>query len=284
MDAAEMGTFCEHLGSKFSCDVVNKSMYSELFHVPVSMLGILWNLFLVFFAWSMPRNRALVALTLAWNLFGLLFVVYFIYGEWMLSMICPLCTLVHLITLASTYCAWRLYREEQLGKAPLEELNAWLHPTPPFTPSLFHGPSLPLLKSLRPWFWRIFIVHLAVLLLFNLYPIPESTPPSNMILAEHLSKCLTQQKIGMYGLSTCSVCQQQKKMFGEAFKNIVFVECKDEYEKECNDREVEQYPTWIKFSDQIHGKEIQRLAGLQSLETLASTFNCNMDIKKDSDS
>src|SRR3989344_3305200 len=45
------GSFCD-LGETLSCSLVNTSVFSELFHVPVALLGALWFFSLIIFSWK----------------------------------------------------------------------------------------------------------------------------------------------------------------------------------------------------------------------------------------
>ena len=40
-----------------------------------------------------------------------------------------------------------------------------------------------------------------------------------------LAKCLTEKNVVMYGTEWCSHCQNQKKAFGDDFKDVTFVDC-----------------------------------------------------------
>jgi hypothetical protein len=80
------------------------------------------------------------------------------------------------------------------------------------------------------------------------------------------ARCLAEKDVTMYAAEWCSHCQNQKKMFGEAFKLVPYVECPEETDK-CLAAGIQGYPTWI-FPD---GKQ---LLGEQTLEKLAETSGC----------
>src|SRR5690554_5314703 len=44
------------LGNHFSCSVVNRSSYSELFNVPVAVFGASWFIALMAFTWKIHQN------------------------------------------------------------------------------------------------------------------------------------------------------------------------------------------------------------------------------------
>src|SRR4051812_27512300 len=56
----------------------------------------------------------------------------------------------------------------------------------------------------------------------------------------------------------------QKASFGSSFEYIVFVDC-DVSPAKCKERKIENYPTWIKFTN---GVESERKTGVQPLNEL----------------
>jgi len=92
---------------------------------------------------------------------------------------------------------------------------------------------------------------------------------------ERLAVCLTENGWVMYGTSTCSGCRAQRKVFGEAFAHIKYVEC-DPYEtnaeaERCLKCDIRKTPTWIQ---EVDGKEVQRLEMFQLLEYLVEASGC----------
>lgn len=80
-------------------------------------------------------------------------------------------------------------------------------------------------------------------------------------LALHLKN----QGIKMYGAYWCPHCQEQKAMFGEASKQVPYVECApgtpNSQAEVCQQKQITSYPTW-----EVKGKLIE---GVQSLADLA---------------
>ncbi len=70
----------------------------------------------------------------------------------------------------------------------------------------------------------------------------------------------------MYGTPTCSHCLAQKKLFGDSFQYINYVDCIVAPTMCAN---VASIPTWL-FSDGT------TLVGEQKLETLAAKTNCSL--------
>lgn len=96
--------------------------------------------------------------------------------------------------------------------------------------------------------------------------------------AADLAVCLASKNITMYGADWCPHCQNEKKAFGDAFKQIPYVECPDNPQK-CIDAGIKGYPTWV-WPDGyspvgllIKGK---RLEGEQGIENLARESGCQL--------
>lgn len=89
------GSFCA-ISEYINCDIVNKSIYSEIFGVPVSVLGFL--AYAVFFAASILviknylRLERIVNILFAFAGVSLLFSFYLTYIEFfVLNAVCPFC-------------------------------------------------------------------------------------------------------------------------------------------------------------------------------------------------
>ena len=88
--------FCQ-ITNKFSCDIVNKSAYSELAHIPVSVIGIIGFLIILFFIYQayIGKNEKINL-----NYVGILLIISIIASfslivieSFILQMFCPLCML-----------------------------------------------------------------------------------------------------------------------------------------------------------------------------------------------
>lgn len=93
-------------------------------------------------------------------------------------------------------------------------------------------------------------------------------PTETAIDAATLAKCLAERGVTMYGSAGCSHCLQQKKMFGENFSVIPYVECPKDPLR-CIQAGIQAYPTWV-FSD---GKKLQ---GVQTFGALAEAGGCEL--------
>lgn len=80
------------------------------------------------------------------------------------------------------------------------------------------------------------------------------------------AKCLTQKGVAMYGAYWCPHCQRQKKLFGDSFKYVNYVECTKDIKK-CQEKKIEGYPTWI-------FKNGERIKGEATFEELAKKTTC----------
>lgn len=86
-----------------------------------------------------------------------------------------------------------------------------------------------------------------------------------------LAQCLTEKDVKMYGAFWCPHCESQKKLFGDDFRYITYVECDPRGEngdrEACLKAGVERYPTWI-----FPGQE--PIIGEQEPAALAKKANC----------
>lgn len=108
-------TFCD-FGANFNCDMVNRSIYSAVFGIPVALIGILGYGVLLVLA-TLYRARAEVpTILLIVSVAGLGFALYLTYVEaFVLAVWCILClsslTLITAITvLSSVLVAQRMHK------------------------------------------------------------------------------------------------------------------------------------------------------------------------------
>ena len=89
-----------------------------------------------------------------------------------------------------------------------------------------------------------------------------------------LAQCLTNNDATMYGAFWCGHCDDQKKLFGNSFKHIDYVECDERGDnpqpERCQIEGIEGYPTW-----KING---QTISGVISLNQLSSVAGCEYGI------
>ncbi len=113
----------------------------------------------------------------------------------------------------------------------------------------------------------IAISALAVGALMALIFLPAIGTGSNPEL-DGFAQCLAEKGVTMYGAEWCSHCQNQKRMFGDSFEHVPYVECPRQTNL-CIERGIEGYPTWI-FPDGT------KLVGEQELDALAEKSGCRL--------
>lgn len=103
-------SYCS-LNATFNCDIVNRSIYSEVYGVPVALIGLAGYLFLLGLSWF-PARRLVARGLLVAALGGLCFALYLTYiEEHILVTWCLLCLGSLLaITMISVLAAWNLRR------------------------------------------------------------------------------------------------------------------------------------------------------------------------------
>jgi uncharacterized membrane protein len=99
-------SFCD-FGESFNCDIVNRSIYSMVFGIPVALIGIIGYLGLLGLATVYRAKAQTPALLLITSLAGLGFALYLTYIEaFLLAVWCILCltslTLIVAITVLSS--------------------------------------------------------------------------------------------------------------------------------------------------------------------------------------
>jgi len=84
---------------------------------------------------------------------------------------------------------------------------------------------------------------------------------------DNFAKCLTEKGVVVYGTKTCSHCQNQKKMFGDSFKYVNYVDCIDN-SLQCTEKGIQFVPAWY-----IDGK---LYTGEKTIEELKSLSGCEV--------
>src|SRR5437588_6322432 len=87
----DTSSFCD-LGGEFNCDIVNRSVYSEVLGIPVALIGIVGYALLLGLATFLRAKVEAPMLLLGASLSGLCFALYLTYIEgWVLGAWCILC-------------------------------------------------------------------------------------------------------------------------------------------------------------------------------------------------
>jgi len=113
-------------------------------------------------------------------------------------------------------------------------------------------------------------VFIISIVLFILSSCAQGPPPGYY---DELANCLNANDAKMYGAFWCSKCAKQKKLFGDSFQYVNYVECDPRGENEqtslCLEKNVQSYPDW-EFADG------SRMVGVLPLETLAEKTGCTL--------
>jgi len=239
------------LGNHFSCSIINKSIFSELFKVPVAIFGTTWFLVLLGFTLKIKENQSDVCYwTTAhfiWSALGVVFCGYLIFAEFLLGAICPFCTVVHIICVIIMYLSWKIYTQLKAFPSFVDLVSYFFTKQP-------------------VWTALIAIIHILPLIYFNL----PTTPPSATNL-NSFAKCLADSGIVMYGSYECKFCNRQKDLFGLSFEHVNYVDCGEQALK-CTERSVDVLPTWMHLSKD--GAEIKRHSGLLTIKELSEFSSC----------
>jgi uncharacterized membrane protein len=107
----------------FNCDKVNKSIYAKLFGIPVSILGLLYNIFACFVILYLKKdfNLKIFKGLFVLNTFGLLFALYLSYVElFVLYAICLFCVIHQIDIILSTIVFYLIYKENKISKISID--------------------------------------------------------------------------------------------------------------------------------------------------------------------
>lgn len=235
------GSVCDIAGG-LSCSVVNKSDFSEIFGVPISVLGLLYFLTVVVMMsykhWPQPFREVTL-----FTVFALSFGLYLSGVELLiLDSFCLFCELSKVVMIAILVFAVMGVRE---GKEKL-------HPA-----------------------WVIGAVVVGLAFSIGTYMVQHTPAPKETVDRVAVARCLDGKGVKMYGAYWCHNCANQRKWFGDAFEHIEEIECDPRGENAqaalCVEKEIEGTPTWIWEQD---GEEMKRLTGAIPIDKLAEYFEC----------
>lgn len=113
-------SFCD-ISKEISCDIVNRSIYSEIFNIPISLLSLLVFYFITIIIISALQDKKIFGLNkkdifdivFCVMLFSLLFAFYLFYIEaFVLYAFCPLCILLGVLILINLVTIIQLRKEK----------------------------------------------------------------------------------------------------------------------------------------------------------------------------
>tara|TARA_Y100000310_G_scaffold322716_1_gene382085 strand:+ start:5789 stop:6622 length:834 start_codon:yes stop_codon:yes gene_type:complete len=242
---AEGGSICD-VGESVSCSIVNTSVYSELFNVPVAIFGMLWFIILGLMSWKALKRDDLIPAIFGWSVLGFIFILYMIYAEYVLQSICLFCTLLHILIAVTLVFSWLMYRGKKWSKVSVR-------------------------KAVQGIIVLAIILNLLALLFFNVGGEKEDHT--------EVAKCITANGVDMYGSFRCGVCARERAMFGDAFKYINEIECHPQgphaQTEKCLEKKVEGTPTWIMEED---GQEVKRQVGFMTIDDLKAFAGCTDEV------
>ena len=111
--------------------------------------------------------------------------------------------------------------------------------------------------------WFLFFTIIVVVVIFL-----SSGGKTTEYNYDEFTNCLTEKGVKMYGTEWCSHCKNQKRVFGDSFQYIDYIDC-DKNEDECIEAEIGGYPTWI-----IDG---EKYPGEQTFERLSKLSGCDLN-------
>lgn len=221
------------------CDTVRESSYSVIFGIPVALLGVIgYSLILVLSLISVsPRVRWLSLYLVA--LAGVVFSAYLTYLElFVINAVCAYCVASAIIVTA----IWVILL---IGK-------------PKLSPEI----SFAKMATLSGVVVGVVLVGSIIVQSNGL----SADGSSSNTLQGKLARHLTGTGVVMYGSYKCPHCLTQKRLFGDAFRYVTYVECHPGGENAnpslCFKKGIMSYPTW-----EINGRFY---VGARSLQELAS--------------
>ncbi|MBI2595521.1 hypothetical protein HYW46_02170 [Candidatus Daviesbacteria bacterium] len=237
-------SFCD-LSETVSCDVVTTSIYSEIFGVPISIMGLgyfLTVLLIILLSKSKKVFQLIFFLTILMLIPSLYFSILEIF---VIKAVCILCeaskTLMILILLSSFFAARKI------------------------TPVTF--------RILAP------LIITGVVMSFVIYFMQTGS----VVKKDYSSfvACLNKNGVVYYKSVKCNNCKRQEKLLGEAYKKLNSVECHPEGPNPkpelCLEKKISKTPTFIIEKNGVEGKRVE---GLQPLEKLGAFGGCPLEEKK----
>ncbi|MBU0547085.1 MAG: hypothetical protein ABH876_01640 [Patescibacteria group bacterium] len=100
----------------------------------------------------------------------------------------------------------------------------------------------------------------------------EESPVVEDASLEILAKCLTEKGFKFYGSSSCSWCNKEKDLFGNAAQYLPYIECvgsDGQLAQACIDAKIESFPTW-------ESPDGTKSPGFRTLEELSQSSGCSL--------
>ncbi len=123
------------------------------------------------------------------------------------------------------------------------------------------------MKIQRKYLYALAAIVCVIALLYLLWPSITGSFATGEGKMTRFAKCLTEKGVVMYSSKYCTHCRNQKKMFGDAFKYVTYVECTES--TLCQEKGIRGVPTW-----EIDGK---MYTGERPLETISYLSGCPLE-------
>ena len=235
---ANRQSFCD-ISENVSCDVVTTSIYSEIFGVPMSVLGAgYFLLVLALMFWK--RGSKIYQTIFLVTLFALLPSLYLSALElFVIESLCILCETSKLLMIAILIASY-------YGARSQEKIT---------------------MRLIAP----IFIAGLIAI------AVTYFAQTGNAVKTDYSDfvGCLNEKGVVYYKSFRCNSCKRQEKLLGDAYTKLNSVECHPEgpngNPELCLLKRISKTPT---FLIEESGREMKRLEGLQPLKDLADFAGC----------
>jgi uncharacterized membrane protein len=245
--SGSQAAFC---GAGSECDMVRESGFSSFLGIPVALVGVL-GYSLIFISAVIPmtkRNKWLTLYILTFT--GFVFSAYLTYLEFfVIDALCVYC-------MVSAILMTGLFIILLAGK-----------------PELYSGLSAFKTLALSAIIAVAVVFGSTVIQGENAGMYGDIQSGSANDFQTGLAKYLRKTGVVMYGSFKCPHCNEQKKLFGPAFKYIRYVECHPEGENAnpslCLAKGIMNYPTW-----EIGGRYYE---GAMTLEKISEISGYNGD-------
>jgi len=261
---AAQKSFCD-LTASVSCSQLILLGWATLLHVPIACFGLTWFITLLTLQYLVVSSvgSGYALLVLLWAISGALFVVYLVSVEIIVGIMCPMCTVVHIVDAIILVLAF---------------LQFWVlngRPARWEIPTLVKQQLPKVLPRSRALVGLLLTLNLLPLIPFNIVWLFTARPDGGLSerAKAHLARCLTREHAVLYTKTTCPHCTLQKSLFGSALPILDVVVCDlPAGQQRCTDNAIQWYPTWVMYND--NGHEAKRLVGEFSLEHIAKWGGC----------
>jgi len=238
---ANTQSFCD-FSEEVSCDVVTTSLYSEVFGVPISLLGAGFFgvlLLLLFLNKKDDVFQAVFFLTLLMLVPSLYF------------------TLLE-ATVIGAFCVLCESSKAVMGAILVVSFLA--------------------VRKVAPFpYKQIIPIVIGGLLVIGVIFFAQAGGGTKEDYSE-LFLCANDNGITYYKSVRCSSCRQQEKVFGPAYTTLRAIECHPEGDNPqpelCLEKEISKTPTFILERD---GQEVKRVIGIQQIDAFAEFAECSID-------